>query len=144
MLITISIVFFMVLAVLLINVRWGIYLIILAGFIQDPIRKIMPDQPVYFSVIVIIVFSICLGLSFAVNSRWRIKHITLENSKLEFCLLIYIAYIAFSSIFSFFNYGSVLVAFLGIAIYFSPVFSAVYANIIFDKYRQINILSLFI
>ena len=138
MLITIAIVFFIVVAVLLVNLRWGIYLIILAGFIQDPIRKIMPDQPVYFSVIVIIVFAICLGLSFAVSKNWRVKHITLENSKLEFCLMMYAVYIAFSSVFSYFSYGNVLVASLGIAIYFSPLLSAVYANMIFDKYQQIN------
>ena len=138
MLITIAIVFFIVITVLLVNWRWGIYLIILAGFIQDPIRKIMPDQPVYFSVIVIIVFSICLALSIAINNNWRIRHITLENPKLEFCLLIYMGYILFSSIFSFFSYGNILVAVLGISIYFSPVFSAVYANMIFDKYQHIS------
>ena len=138
MLITIAIVFFIVMTVLLVNWRWGIYLIILAGFIQDPIRKIIPDQPVYFSVIVIIVFSICLGISFAINNNWRIRYITLENPRLEFCLLIYLGYILFSSIFSFFSYGNVLVALLGISIYFSPVFSAVYANMLFDRYRHIT------
>ena len=138
MLITIAIVFFIVMMVLLVNWRWGIYLIILAGFIQDPVRKIMPDQPVYFSVIVIIVFSICLGLSFAINNNWRIRHITLENPKLEFCLLLYLSYILFSSVFSFFSYGNILVALLGISIYFSPLFSALYANMVFDKYQHIS------
>ncbi len=138
MLITIAIVFFIVMTVLLVNWRWGIYLIILAGFLQDPIRKIMPEQPVYFSVIVIVVFSICLGLSVAVNNNWRIRHITLENPRLEFCLLMYIGYILFSSVFSFFSYGNIMIALLGISIYFSPVLSAVYANMVFDKYRHIN------
>lgn len=138
MLITIAIVFLIVMTVLLVNWRWGIYLVILAGFIQDPIRKIMPDQPVYFSVIVIVVFSICLGLSFAINNGWRIRHITLENPRLEFCLILYLSYILFSSVFSFFTYGNVLVALLGISIYFSPVFSAIYANMVFDKYRHIS------
>ena len=98
----------------------------------------MPDQPVYFSVIVIIVFSICLGLSLVINSKWRIKHLTLENPRLEFCLLMYFAYILFSSIFSFYSYGNLLIALLGISIYFSPIFSAVYANMVFDKYRHIS------
>lgn len=138
MLITIAIVFFIVMTVLLVNWRWGIYLIILAGFIQDPVRKIIPDQPVYFSVIVIIVFSICLGFSFAINSNWRIRHITLENPKLEFSLLMYLSYITFSSVFSFFSYGSMLVALLGISIYCSPLFSALYANMAFDKYLHIS------
>lgn len=138
MVVTIAIIFFIVMTVLLINWRWGVYLIILAGFIQDPVRKIMPDQPVYFSVIVIIVFAICLGLSFAINNSWRIRFITLDNQKLEFCLILYLGYILFSSIFSYFSYGNILVALLGISIYFSPIFSAVYANMVFDRYRQIT------
>ena len=138
MIFTISIVVFFVLAVLLINWRWGVYLIVLAGFLQDPIRKIIPEQPVYFSVIVIFVFAMCLLLTFVINDKWRVKHLTLENQRMEYCLALYVVFIVFSSFFSFLSYNNLFIAVLGISIYLSPFLAAVYANMVFDKYVHIR------
>ena len=42
--------------------RWGLLLCIVTAILQDPMRKITPDQPVFFVVFVGIVFAgACLG-----------------------------------------------------------------------------------
>ena len=38
------------------NWRWGLFLCVLTGLLQDPLRKLAPDQPVYFVVLVGVVF----------------------------------------------------------------------------------------
>jgi hypothetical protein len=42
--------------------RWGLLLCVVTAILQDPLRKIAPDQPVFFVVLVAIVFAgACLG-----------------------------------------------------------------------------------
>ena len=36
--------------------RWGLFLCVLVGLLQDPLRKVAPDQPVFFVVLVGVVF----------------------------------------------------------------------------------------
>jgi hypothetical protein len=44
------------------NWRWGLLLCVVTAILQDPLRKIAPDQPVFFIVFVAIVFAgACLG-----------------------------------------------------------------------------------
>ena len=38
------------------NWRWGLFLCVLTGLLQDPLRKIIPNQPAYFVVLVGVVF----------------------------------------------------------------------------------------
>ena len=58
---------FGILAVFLLDGNWkaGITLTILIGFLQDPIRKITPDQPSWFVGLVLISFALsCIPLYF--------------------------------------------------------------------------------
>ncbi len=137
MMLAILILFCICISVLLTNWRWGVYLIILAGFIQDPVRKIMVDQPVYYSTAVIFVFAICLILAFIINDSWRIRHLTLDNPSLELSIGLYSLFILFSSFYSFLNYGNPTVSIVGISIYLGPIVAAIYASLIFDNYRAI-------
>lgn len=138
MLITILIVLFLVFAVVLFNWRWGLYLIIFAGFAQDPLRKIITDQPVYFSVIVALVFAVSIVLALSFNSGWRLNHLTLDDQRLEFSTGLFGVFIVFSSIHSYFLYHSPLVSLLGLSVYFAPLAAAVYASIVIDKYSLLR------
>ncbi len=138
MILTIVILVSVCLTVLLVNWRWGIYLIILAGFIQDPVRKIIPEQPVFYSTAVIFVFVLCLGLAVVINNSWRVRHLTLDNPRLELSIGLYGTFVVFSAFYSFFSYGNFTIAAIGITIYLGPIIAAVYASLVFDNYRAVT------
>ncbi len=137
MILTFFILICVCLAVLLTNWRWGIYLIILAGFIQDPVRKVIEGQPVAYSTVVIFVFALSLLLAFMANNSWRVRHLTLDNPHLEFSMGLYILFVIFSSSYSFVSYGNPTIAIIGISIYLGPIVAAVYASLVFDNYKAI-------
>jgi hypothetical protein len=101
--------------------RKGVFFCIIAGFLQDPIRKTVPDQPVYLSaMIAVFVFAAFLGAKMRVHQlNFKIIH-----SMKEFVrgpLNLFIALVLVQSIISFITTQSAAVAGIGLIGYLSPL-----------------------
>ena len=110
------------------NWRLGLLLAVVIGILQDPLRKITPDQPVFFVVLVGIVFAgACLG-------AW-IRGVSLMPSRIfkayspialpARLLLLLIILQAFNS---FFRFGNPMIPLIGLLIYLLPLPAVVFAN----------------
>jgi hypothetical protein len=107
--------------------RWGLLLCVVTAILQDPMRKITPDQPVFFNAFVGIVFAAaCLGAlmrgvpltpSSAVG---RYRHVAIPMT----VLLLWVILEAFNS---FVRFNNPMVSLIGLLTYLLPLPSFVLA-----------------
>jgi len=103
------------------NWRAGLLITVVIGFLQDPIRKITPDQPSIFVGLVLIAFVLTILVLYEqqqgrINLRsmfWTVPEI------LEW-IPIYFAVISAQAINSFLRFGDIQLMGLGIAFYLAP------------------------
>lgn len=101
--------------------RKGVFICIIAGFLQDPLRKLIEGEPFYLTVIV----AAYLGLTF-LGAKMKKKRLTasalpLWDSAFRRLLLLFISLVLIQSIFAFMKTGSPAIAGLGLISYFSPI-----------------------
>jgi hypothetical protein len=107
--------------------RKGLTMCVLVGIAQDPLRKLAPGQPLYFVLLVGLIFAIAwlratlvrVRLSPSVIYGWR------ENLKVPFSL--FIALVLIQAMHSFVRYGSALMAGIGILVWLAPIPAVVLA-----------------
>lgn len=105
--------------------RWGLFLCVLVGLLQDPLRKVAPDQPVFFVVLVGVVFgSTWLG---AALSRVRLVPNSMMGWKehMGTPFRLFVALVLAQAFHSFFRYGSPMTSAIGLMIWLAPVFAVV-------------------
>jgi hypothetical protein len=102
------------------NLRSGIFGTLLIGFLQDPLRKIVPDEPVYFSALVAV-----FALTTFVGGR--LQHVMLPihsipdwNTRLRSAVLAFFFMVLFQCVAAFAYTGSVFLAGIGFMAYLSP------------------------
>jgi hypothetical protein len=101
--------------------RKGVFFCISAGFLQDPIRKIIPDQPVYLSAtIAVFAFAAFLGAKMRVR-RLNFEIIHSMKGILRGPLNLFIALVLVQGIISFITTQSAAVAGIGLIGYLSPL-----------------------
>lgn len=111
----------------LVNWRWGLFLCVLTGLLQDPLRKLAPGQPVYFVVLVGVVFGAAwLG---ALLARVRLGPNAMDgwrrNMGLPFGLFLALALA--QAMHSFVRFGSPVMTGIGLMVWLAPVPAVVLA-----------------
>ncbi len=107
--------------------RQGMYMCVLMGIAQDPLRKLAPNQPVYYVGLVGVVFAVAwlraalvrVPLSPSAIGGWR------ENLKVPFT--IFVALVLAQAFHSFIAYGSAFMSFIGLLVWLSPIPAVVLA-----------------
>jgi hypothetical protein len=120
---------FLMIAGLLTMLDWrqGLVMCVLIGIAQDPLRKLAPQQPVYYVVLVGVVFGIAwiraalvrVPLGPSVIQGWR-KHLSAPFSAFVFLVLI-------QAMHTIVRYGSGLMAGIGLLVWLAPIPAVVLA-----------------
>ena len=112
---------FMGIAICFADWRKGIFFCIIGGFLQDPIRKTIPDQPVYLSaMIAIFAFAAFLGARMRVY-QLNFKIIHSMKGFLRGPLNLFIGLVLVQGIISLISTHSLAVAGIGLIGYLSPL-----------------------
>jgi len=111
---------FVCLVLSFLNMRLGIYAILFIGFLQDPLRKLVPGEPVYMSVLVVI-------FAFATYMGGRMQHTMLRldtvpewQQRLKSISLVFLVLILLQCMAAFAYTGSLFLAGIGFMAYLSP------------------------
>jgi hypothetical protein len=109
-------------AVLVCIAEWrkGLFISILAGFLQDPIRKITPDEPVYLTVLVgVFVLMTFLG------AKMKRQHLSVQRIHawrfMKRPLTLFITFVFIQSAVAFYTTGSLVITGIGLLAYLSPL-----------------------
>jgi len=124
----------------LLNWRWGVFLLVIAGVLQDPVRKMMPDAP---PLMVMAFLPIWLALFVGmINARqWPWRSFSHYYGSLRQSMLIFLPVVLLATVVLFFHYGfgAWKVSLVGIFSYSLPLLTLLigfaYANSERDVYR---------
>src|SRR5438552_2018911 len=100
--------------------RWGFPLAIVTAILQDPLRKITPDKPVYFVVLVALVFgAACVGAWLA-RVPMTPKAIYGWQRRLALPVILLVLLIFAQAFHSYSNTGNPMVSLIGVLTYLAP------------------------
>lgn len=101
--------------------RLGFLLCLLVGCLQDPIRKIVPGEPIYItSAIIVYVGATCLG-AYLKGARFSLRPIHAWNDTLRTPLNLFFILVVVQSCATFIRFGSPVLAGIGLLAYTIPV-----------------------
>lgn len=103
-----------------VDLRAGMCLTLVAGFLQDPLRKIVPDSPVYYSALVILFAAATFFGATQTGAIRPFRAIPEWNSRLRVPIALFVLLVIAQSIAAFFYTGSVFLAGIGLLVYLSP------------------------
>lgn len=109
------------------NWRWGLSLFLVAGVLQDPARKLVPGQPVYFVLLAGAVFGAAwLGAGL---SRVRLGPSAMEGWRRHMGtpFALFVALVLLQAFHSYARFGSVQMTGIGLMVWLAPVFAVVLA-----------------
>ncbi len=124
--------------VFLINWRFGIYICVFAGFVQDPVRKMIIGQPVYFQLLV----GALLGALFLkillirVNLNWSL--LSGHDQNLKQAWLLFIVLVFFQSLHTIVRFNSPILAGLGFFSWIMPLLGIMIGNAFVQNEDSIN------
>ena len=105
----------------LVNWRIGFLVCLFAGCLQDPIRKIIPGEPIYLtSAIIVYLAATCLG-AYARGARFSLRPIHSWNSSIRAPLDFFLALVVIQSLVTLIRFGSPVLAGIGFLAYVTPV-----------------------
>lgn len=106
--------------------RWGLALCTLMAVLQDPLRKLIPDQPVYFVIFVGIVFG--AALLGALLTRVPMKPNSINGWKhyVGKPYLIFMVLVIIQAAHSFIRFGNPMMTAIGLLFYFAPLPAVVF------------------
>jgi hypothetical protein len=107
--------------------RKGMVMCVLVGIAQDPLRKLAPNQPVYYVLMVGVIFGIAwiraalmrVPLSPSAISGWR------QDLKVPFSLFVF--WVCVQAMHSFARYGSIVMPGIGLLVWLAPIPAVVLA-----------------
>lgn len=101
--------------------RAGVLAVLVMGFALDPMRKLVPGEPLYLSVLVfVLVAATMLGMRLR-GVGLSLKPIFAWSSALRVPLLLFVLLIVFQSIAAYLRTGSVPIALIGLVAYLAPI-----------------------
>lgn len=110
-----------VLLICVINWRLGFLICLVVGCVQDPIRKLVPDEPVFItSIVLLYVAATCVG-AYVKGRRFDLKQIHGWNASLRFPLALFFLLVIIQSWVTFVKFGSPILAAIGFLAYVTPV-----------------------
>jgi hypothetical protein len=94
---------------------------VLVGFLSDTVRKVVPDQPIYFIVIVgVFVGAVALGF-IRQHGLVKFTNIRVLQGAVRVPLILFLIWLAFQAALSFGRYGSFALVGIGLLSYLAPV-----------------------
>jgi hypothetical protein len=107
--------------------RQGLVMCVLVGIAQDPLRKLAPNQPVYYVVLVGVIFAVAwiraalmrVPLTPSAIAGWR------QNLKVPFTLFVFL--VIAQAVHTFVRYGSPMMAGIGLLVWLAPIPAVVLA-----------------
>lgn len=108
------------------NWRLGLFVVILVGFLQDPMRKLDPAESLYFTTLVII-FALIALLTIALSQKRINTKILHYHPNLRLPLRIFIAFVLLQSINAVWTTKNPIIGGIGLIGYFGPILSVVLA-----------------
>ena len=109
------------LALCLLEWRIGFFVCLIMGFLQDPIRKMTPEEPVYFTVLVGVFVAATMVGAYARGVRLNFRSIHVWNPVLKLPLTLFITLVLFSSMVTLASTSSFVIAGIGILAYLTPL-----------------------
>lgn len=101
--------------------RLGVSISIVAGFLQDVLRKLLPGEPIYLTVVVgVFVITTCLG-AYRGGVPLNFKLIHAWNKSLRLPINIFIVLVLIQSGVAFIRTGSLIIAGIGLIAYLAPL-----------------------
>ncbi|MBX2823216.1 MAG: hypothetical protein KTR33_00715, partial [Gammaproteobacteria bacterium] len=103
--------------------RWqtGIWLCVLVGLLQDPVRKLVPGEPVYMVVLCAVVFAAVI-LSLVIRRySFSVHRVPGWRPVLSRALIVLMMIVLFQLVLAYINFNSVMVVMLGALTYFTPI-----------------------
>ena len=109
------------LAVCLLEWRIGFFICLIMGFLQDPIRKSIPEEPVYFTVLIGVFIAVTMVGAYARGVRLNFRAIHAWNPVLKLPLTLFITLVVFSCMVTLATTGSFVIAGIGLLAYLTPL-----------------------
>lgn len=101
--------------------RFGVWLCILVGFLQDPLRKLVPGEPVYMVALCAGVFAAVIFSLISRRYSFSMHRVPGWRPVLSNALVVLIVIVVFQLVLAFVNSRSVMVVALGALTYFTPI-----------------------
>lgn len=104
----------------LLDLRLGMCLTLIAGFLQDPLRKVIPDAPVYYTAIVILLAAFTFIGATQSGAMRPFRAIPEWNARLQGPIVLFVAVVTLQSFAAFLYTGSIVLAGIGMLVYLAP------------------------
>ena len=108
-------------AIALGNWRHGMLFLLVVGFAQDPLRKVIPGLPVYMQVLVLGFTLIVILCALVQNARFRLADIYGGDQRLAQAWTLFLALVLLQCVHTFALYGNPILPGLGVINYLTPV-----------------------
>lgn len=105
----------------LMNWRLGMFICLGAGFLQDPLRKVIPGEPVAFTVLVVLFLVATLAGAMVSGLRLTFRPIHAWNTVMRTPLQVFVFLVVIQSGMTVVRTGSVMLAGIGLLAYLSPL-----------------------
>lgn len=101
--------------------RRGVYVVVLAGFLQDPIRKLVDGEPVAFTLIAPALFGVCFISAMLAGEDLGFKELNRFSPVLYLPAVLFIGWVSLSVLMAYVNTHSFLLAGIGAMAYLAPI-----------------------
>lgn len=101
--------------------RKGIYACVVAALVQDPLRKLIPEEPVYLTVVAAAVLALAVVRAYSSGVSFSPRQIAGWRQGLATPVLLLVLWVLLQSLHSLIAYGNLMVTAVGLASYLAPV-----------------------
>ena len=101
--------------------RRGLYMVVLAGFLQDPIRKMTPGEPVMLSLIAPALFGVCFISALLAEEELSFQDLNQFNPVLYLPSALFVGWVAISTMVTLTTTQSLILAGIGAMAYLAPI-----------------------
>jgi hypothetical protein len=108
-------------AVCFANWRTGVFICFVVGFLQDPVRKLMPGEPVFMTALVGVPLAMTVLGAHLRRVRISFKPIHAWNKSLRIPLGLFVLLVLVQTVVGFINTGSAIIAGIGLLAYLAPL-----------------------
>lgn len=101
--------------------RGGVLYSVVVGFLQDPLRKITPEQPPLYVTLVLVSLVLCALVLFGRSGRWRLPALVSGDRTLLQLLPLFFLLLALQALNSFGRFASLQLTAIGLGSYLAPL-----------------------
>lgn len=105
----------------LVDWRKGMLVSIAAGFLADPMRKLIPGEPVYMVVLVGVFVAVVIFGFYVKQGRFRLVHLGPMYGTMKVPVMLFLGWLVLQSLVSLVRYGSPVLVGIGLLSYLAPI-----------------------